>query len=149
MTSLKENEDRFSGLAYLKQAIGRPSNSPMSTTMMMELVAAEDGSATFEARPDERFFNPQGRLHGGYAATLIDSTLGCAVQTKLPAKIGYGTIDLKVSYVGKIDLNSIPLTCTAHVLHAGRTMCTAEAKLIDRNGKLVAHGTGTFLVYPK
>jgi len=149
MSSLEETEDRLSGLDYLKQGIGKPSASPMSATMMMELTAAEDGAATFKARPDERFFNPQGRLHGGYAATLIDSALGCAVQTKLPARIGYGTIDLKVSYVGKIDLNSIPLTCTAHVLHAGRSMCTAEAKLTDRNGKLVAHGTGTFLVYPK
>ena len=136
------------GLDYLRDLIGRWHGSAMANTMNMKLIAVDDGTATFEAHPDERYYNPQMRVHGGYAATVIDSALGCAVQTKLPEGIGYGTIELKVNYVRKIDRQSGRLTCTGTVIHAGRTLFTAEAKLFDANDKLCAHGSGTFLVYP-
>jgi uncharacterized protein (TIGR00369 family) len=122
--------------------------SAMAETMGMRLIALGDGTATFEAMPSPKFYNPQMRVHGGYAATLIDSAMGCAVQTKLPPNTGYGTIELKVNYVRKIDAATGRLLCTGHVLHAGRTMFTADAKLTDESGKLYAHGSGTFLVYP-
>lgn len=137
-----------SGLEYLRDLISHWHGSPMAQTMNMRLIAADDGTATFEAHPDERYHNPQQRVHGGYAATLIDSALGCAVQTKLPASTGYGTIELKVNYVRKIDGSSGRLVCTGTVIHSGRTLFTAEAKVLDANGKLCAHGSGTFLVYP-
>jgi uncharacterized protein (TIGR00369 family) len=137
-----------SGLDYLRQRIDDWHGSPMAETMNMRLIAVADGSATFEALPSERFYNPQMRLHGGYAATLIDSATGCAVQTKLAAGVGYGTIELKVNYVRKIVAETGRLLCTGTVIHAGRTMFTAEAKITDENGKLYAHGSGTFLVYP-
>ncbi len=70
------------------------------------------------------------------------------MQTKLAAGVGYGTIELKVNYVRKIDASVGRLLCTGIVIHAGRTMFTAEAKVVDENGKLYAHGSGTFLVYP-
>jgi uncharacterized protein (TIGR00369 family) len=120
----------------------------MAETMNMRLIAADEGSATFEAFPSPKYYNPQQRVHGGYAATLIDSALGCAVQTKLPAGIGYGTIELKVNYVRKIDAAIARLLCVGQVIHSGRTMLTAEAKVVDEAGKLYAHGSGTFLVYP-
>jgi uncharacterized protein (TIGR00369 family) len=138
----------LTGLEYLKRLINDWHGSPMAETMNMRLISADEGSATFEAVPTPKFYNPQNRVHGGYAATLIDSALGCAVQTKLPARIGYGTIELKVNYVRKIDASVGRLTCTGTVLHAGRTMFTAEAKVIGEDGKLYAHGSGTFLVYP-
>lgn len=138
-----------SGLDYLKQRLQDWHGSPMAETMNMRLIAVDEGSATFEAFPSSRYYNPQMRLHGGYAATLIDSATGCAVQTKLPAGIGYGTIELKVNYVGKIDASVGRLICTGTVIHAGRTMLTADARLTGENGKLYAHGSGTFLVYPK
>lgn len=137
-----------SGLDYLRQRIDDWHGSPMAETMNMRLIAVAEGSASFEAFPSERFYNPQRRLHGGYAATLIDSALGCAVQTRLPAGVGYGTIELKVNYVRKIVAETGRLLCTGTVIHAGRTMFTAEAKVVDENGKLYAHGSGTFLVYP-
>lgn len=137
-----------SGLDYLKSLLEDWHGSPMAETMNMRLVAVDDGSATFEALPTERYYNPQKRVHGGYAATLIDSSLGCAVQTKLPAGIGYGTIELKVNYVRKIDASVGRLLCTGTVIHSGRTMLTAEARVVDDSGKLYAHGSGTFLVYP-
>lgn len=138
-----------SGLAYLRERLKDWHGSAMAETMNMRLIAVDDGSATFEAFPSPKYYNPQMRLHGGYAATLIDSATGCAVQTKLPAGIGYGTIELKVNYVRKIDADVVRLLCTGNVIHAGRTMLTAEAKLTDEAGKLYAHGSGTFLVYPK
>ena len=137
-----------SGLDYLKQRINDWHGSGMAETMNMRLIDASEGSATFEAFPAPKYYNPQMRMHGGYAATIIDSAMGCAVQTKLPAKIGYGTIELKVNYVRKIDASIRRLICIGRVIHAGRTMLTADAKLIDDNNKLYAHGSGTFLVYP-
>ncbi len=138
----------ISGLDYIKSLIDNWHGSPMAETIAMRLIAADDGTATFESFPQEKYYNPQKRVHGGYAATLIDSALGCAVQTKLPAGIGYGTIELKVNFVRKIEVSSGRLLCTGTVIHAGRTMFTAEAKITGDNGKLYAHGSGTFLVYP-
>ncbi len=138
-----------SGLDYLRERLKDWHGSAMAETMNMRLIAVEDGSATFEAFPSPKYYNPQMRLHGGYAATLIDSATGCAVQTKLPAGVGYGTIELKVNYVRRIDAEVGRLLCTGTVIHAGRTMLTADAKLTDESGKLYAHGSGTFLVYPK
>jgi len=137
------------GLTYLRRLIGDENVSPMAKTMRMRLVAVADGSATFRADPTPNYYNPQERLHGGYAATMIDSTMGCAVQTRLAADTGYGTIEIKVNYVGKLDASSAPLTCVANVIHSGSTLFTAEAKVFDAKGKLRAHGTGTFLVFPK
>jgi uncharacterized protein (TIGR00369 family) len=141
-------ETAQSGLEYLQQHLKDWHGSPMAQTMNMRLLAVADGSATFEGNPSAQYYNPQSRLHGGYVATLIDSALGCAVQTKLPARAGYGTIELKVNYVRKIDADTGRLLCTGNVIHAGRTMLTADAKVIDEHGKLYAHGSGTFLVYP-
>ena len=138
-----------SGLDYLRELLKDWHGSAMAETMSMRLIAVEDGSATFEGLPSPKYYNPQMRLHGGYAATLIDSATGCAVQTKLPAGVGYGTIELKVNYVRRIDADVGRLLCTGTVIHAGRTMLTADAKLTDESGKLYAHGSGTFLVYPK
>ena len=145
---MNDSSGQLSGLEYLKLSLKDWHGSAMAETMNMRLVAVADGSATFEAVPTSKYYNPQNRVHGGYAATLIDSALGCAVQTKLPAKIGYGTIELKVKYVRKIDADVGRLLCTGTVIHAGRTMFTAEARVVDDSGKLYAHGSGTFLVYP-
>jgi uncharacterized protein (TIGR00369 family) len=138
-----------SGLDYLRHHLKDWRGSAMAETMNMRLVAVDDGSATFEARPGPQYYNPQKRVHGGYCAALIDSAMGVAVQTRLPLGIGYGTIEMKVNYVRKLTAEHAPLTCVGTVIHGGRTMFTAEAKVTDRDGKLYAHGSGTFLVYPK
>jgi uncharacterized protein (TIGR00369 family) len=149
MKADEKNHHPQSGLDYLRERLKDWHGSAMAETMNMRLIAVDDGSATFEAFPSPRYYNPQMRLHGGYAATLIDSATGCAVQTKLPAGVGYGTIELKVNYVRKIDADVGRLLCIGTVIHSGRTMLTADAKLTDESGKLYAHGSGTFLVYPK
>jgi uncharacterized protein (TIGR00369 family) len=143
-----DNSNTQSGLDYLKSRIADWHGSAMAETMNMRLIAVDEGTATFEGIPSPRFYNPQMRVHGGYAATMIDSATGCAVQTRLAAGVGYGTIELKVNYVRKIVAETGRLLCTGTVIHAGRTMFTAEAKIVDESGKLYAHGSGTFLVYP-
>ena len=148
MDASDQHTNETSGLDYLREMIRDWHGSPMAETMSMRLIAVDEGTATFEAFPGPKYYNPQRRVHGGYAATLLDSALGCAVQTKLPMGIGYGTIELKVNYVRKIDETVGRLLCTGTVIHAGRTLFTAEARVLDDNGKLYAHGSGTFLVYP-
>jgi uncharacterized protein (TIGR00369 family) len=121
----------------------------MLALMNQSVVTRGEGTATVTALPASEFENSQGRMHGGFVATLIDTALGVAVMTKLPEGTGYGTIDLNVKFVGKIDVATGLLTATAEVVHAGRSMFTATAKVVDAKGKLYAHGSGSFLVYPK
>lgn len=137
-----------SGLDYLKGMLSHWEGRGMSRALNMKLVAVADGTATFEARPTADFYNPQQRMHGGYCATLIDSAMGCAVQTRLPSNVGYGTIEMKVNYVRKLTVEDGPLTCVGTVIHSGRTLFTTEARVVDAGGRLYAHGSGTFLVYP-
>ncbi len=140
--------NEMTGLALLQKYIDEGEWSSMSSIMNMRVIAAADGTATIEAFPHPKFYNPQQRIHGGYVATLIDTALGCAVQTKLANGVGFGTIELKVNYVRKLVAETGRLVCVGTVLHAGRTMLTAEAKVAGPDGKLYAHGSGTFLVYP-
>ena len=136
------------GIEFLQQMIRDGNSSAMATLLNMKLIEVSDGKAVFEAFPSAKFYNPQMRVHGGFMATLLDSALGCAVQTKLARGVGYGTIELKVNYVRKVIAETGRLVCTATVLHAGRTMLTSEGKVAGPDGKLYAHGSGTFLVFP-
>jgi acyl-CoA thioesterase len=138
-----------SGLEQLKRLIQNRENSGMWELFNLDLTDAGEGWAVVEARPEAQFNNHMMRTHGGFAATLIDSALGSAVMTKVPAGTGYGTIELKVNYVRKLDVTTGVLQARATVLHSGRTMLTAECKVVDTAGVLYAHGSGTFLVYPK
>ena len=121
--------------------------SPLNELLDMRLISLGDGEATFEAVPSRKFYNPQQRTHGGYAATLLDSAMGCAIFSRLGKNANFGTIELKVNYVRGIFAETGPLTCTGKVIHFGRRIQTAEARITDRAGKLYAHGSGTFMVY--
>lgn len=138
-----------SGLDYLRDVIANKHTYPFGELLKIRVVAAGDGTAELEATPDYAFYNPMFRIHGGYLATLMDSALGSAVITKLAHGHGAGTVNLNVNYVRKVDVSSGLLLAKAKVLHAGRTMLTAEAHVMDSAGKLCVHGTGTFLIYQK
>lgn len=125
----------------------RGAGSPLNELLDMRLVGLGDGEATFEAMPSERFYNPQKRCHGGYAATMLDSAMGCAIFSRLGREANFGTIELKVNYVRGIFAETGLLTCTGKVIHFGRRVQTAEARITDAAGKLYAHGSGTFMVY--
>jgi acyl-CoA thioesterase len=124
-------------------------NPPMMQLLGQKLVSLGDGEATVECLPSAKFENSMGRMHGGFVAALIDTVMGCAIHTKVPANKLFGTIDMNVKFVRKIDVNTGLLIATAKVVHAGHTTFTAEAKVADKTGKLYAHGSGSFLVYPK
>jgi len=125
----------------------RGMGSPLNELLDMHLIALGDGEATFEAIPSRKFYNPQQRSHGGYAATLLDSAMGCAIFSRLGKNANFGTIELKVNFVRGIFAETGRLTCTGKVIHFGRRIQTAEARIVDEAGKLYAHGSGTFMVY--
>lgn len=147
--TLKDDFDTLPGLEFLQHMIKDWHASGMSETLGIRLIAVSDGSATFEAYATPKVYNPQLRAHGGFAATLIDSAMGCAVQTKMGPGVGFGTIDMTVKFTRAITAEAGRLLCVGTVFHKGRSTCTAEAKLTDEQGRLYAHGIGTFMVYPK
>lgn len=149
MRKLTPDARTLSGKEQLEALMAGPGASALGVLLGMRLSFVGDGIADFIARPTTDHYNPGMTLHGGYAATLIDSALGCAVQTKLPPGTRYGTVELKVNYVRAVTVDNGALTCRAEVLHSGRRLATAEARVVDAQGKLVAHGSGTFMIQPE
>jgi uncharacterized protein (TIGR00369 family) len=149
MNDLSSDFENLTGREFLERIWAGPGASPLGVLLDMRLIDVGDGTATFEAIPSPKFYNPQQRCHGGFAAALIDSALGCAVQSKLSKGVQFGTVELKINYVRPIFAETGRLTCTGSVIHYGRRMSTAEARIIDAEGKLYAHGSGTFMVYEK
>lgn len=135
------------GLEFLRTFLaGDTPAPPMARALDFALTEVEDGHAVFEVKPQEFHYNPTGAVHGGLAATLMDSALGCAVLSTLPKGVGYTTVELHVNLVRAIQGDSPKLRAVAHVLHRGRTVRTAECKLVDEQGKLYAHATTTCVV---
>lgn len=120
---------------------------PMNDTMNMALLEVGDGRAVFQGIPLAQHYNPLGTVHGGWFATLLDSALGCAVQTTLPAGRSYTTAELSLNIVRSASHKTGPLRAVASVIHAGRQMATAEARVEDEAGKLYAHATTTCFVF--
>ena len=112
----------------------------------MRPVRTEPGLVVFECEASPRFANPMGGVHGGIIATLLDSALGCAVQTLLPAATGYTTLSLEVKYLRGVAVDAGTLTATGTVVHAGRRQATAEGTLTDRGGRLLATATCTCII---
>lgn len=138
---------QMSGLDYMRAvAAGEIPPPPIAVVLRMEPIEIEPGRVVFSGEPGEEHYNPIGMVHGGYAATLIDSAIGCAVHTTLPAGTGYSTQTLEAKFVRAVAGDSGPLRCEAEVLHRGRRQATAEARVYDAAGKLVAHGMGTCLI---
>jgi len=115
--------------------------------MGFRLVEVEPGRATFAAEPAEFHYNPIGVVHGGLAATLIDSATGCAVQSTLEPGLAYTTLEVKVNFARAITRDTGRVVCEGTVIHRGRRIATAEARLVaEASGKLHAHGTATCLL---
>lgn len=138
----------LTGLEFIQGvAAGEIPPPPIAVLLGMEISAVEQGRVVFSAIPGERHYNPIGLVHGGLAATLIDSAAGCAIHSTLPPGVGYGTIDLHVTYVGPVHASTGRVDCEARVIHAGSRVATAEARLLRASdGKVLAHGTSTCLI---
>jgi len=138
---------KMSGMDYLHALLrGEFPAAPISHLMNFRLLEVEEGRAVFVCEPDEYHYNPIGTVHGGLAATLLDSALGCSIHTMLPAGTGYTTIELHVNLLRPITKETGMLRCEGEVVHLGKRLATAEAKLTDANGKLYAHGTTTCMI---
>lgn len=139
----------MSGLAFL-EAIrdGRLPMPAICEPLTFRLIHVAQGEADFEGTPQPSYFNPLGTVHGGWAATLLDSCLGCAVHSTVPAGSGYTTLEIKVNYVRAIQPDVGPMRACGRVVHAGRTTATAEGRLVDANGRLYVHGSTTCLIMP-
>jgi uncharacterized protein (TIGR00369 family) len=137
-----------SGLEFLRGLIdGRHPAPPFSRTTRTYLVVAEEGRVLFKGTPDETFFNPLGTIHGGWTAGILDSAMACAVHSTLKAGQGYTTMEFKVNLVRAIAPSSGELTCEGILVHRGGTVATSEGYLRDAEGRLVAHGTETCLIF--
>ena len=119
---------------------------PIAELLGFALVEVEAGRAVFEVVPGERHYNPIGVVHGGLAMTLLDSAMGCAVQSQMPAGGGYTTLEAKTNLVRAITAETGKLRATGTLLHLGKRIATAEGRLEDAAGKLYAHATTTCIV---
>jgi len=137
----------MSGIAYLKAIqSGELPPPPIAALIGMALVEVSEGRVVFSAETAEYHYNPLGTVHGGIAATLLDSAMGCAVQSLLPAGTGYTTLEIKVNYLRPITSATGTVTCEGTIIHLGGRIATAEARLTDATGKLYAHSTTTCLL---
>jgi uncharacterized protein (TIGR00369 family) len=139
---------KMSGMEYLQAMIdGKFPRPPISHLLNFELMEIGEGYATFTGQPAEYHYNPIGSVHGGLAATLLDSALGCAIQTTLPAGVWYTTLELHVNFIRPLTAQTGRVFCRAEAIHTGRTIATAQARLVDEAGKLYAHGTATCAIF--
>lgn len=138
---------RMTGLETMR-AIAEGELPPPSIAVLlgMGIVEVGEGYATFELTPDARMLNPLGTVHGGIAATILDSCLGCAVHTTLAPGEGYTTAQLNLHYLRPMSPGMGPVQATGTVVHRGRKQATAEGRLVDARGRVLAHGTTTCLI---
>jgi uncharacterized protein (TIGR00369 family) len=139
---------QMAGLDYVRAIqVGEIPPPPIAVLMNYSIAELEEGRAVFEGEPGEEHYNPIGVVHGGYASTILDSALGCAVHTTCPAGVGYTSQTLEVKYLRPITRDTGRVRCEAEVIHRGRKTATSEARLFSADtGKLLATGTSTCLI---
>ncbi len=136
----------LSGLEQMRALMTAGKRPGIGNALQFTLVEADQGHVVFEGMPGEHAYNPIGTVHGGYAATLLDSACGCAVHTSLAAGQGYTTLELKVAYHKAITIKTGVVRAIGSVISLGRRAAFAEARLVDASGKLLASATSTLLV---
>ena len=119
----------------------------MTAASLRIALTADPGMVVMYSVPGFRHYNPIGSVHGGYAAILLDSAMGLAVQTTLPAGTGYTTLEFKISFIKGMTENTGPVRTEGKTFSVGRRAATAEARITDANGRLLAHATTTCLVF--
>jgi uncharacterized protein (TIGR00369 family) len=141
----------LSGLEFMKALFeGRLPPPPIMSTIGISGGEVEEGKAVFFGEAGEYLYNPIGVVHGGFAMTILDSAMGCAVHTTLAVGERYTSLESKVNFVRPITAETGPVRCEGVVVHRGGTVATAEGKLFaEKTGKLLAHGTSTCLIINK
>ncbi len=139
----------YDGLDVLKQIVdGRLPIPPIAELVGFTLGEVEEGRVVFSAVPEFRHYNPIGSVHGGFAATLLDSCMGCAVHSTLKAGTGYTTLEFKVNLVRGLTDKTGEVFAEGRVVHVGRQTATAEGTIKDKNGRVYAHASTTCLLFP-
>jgi len=137
----------LSGLEYFRRMIaGDFPPPPMLALLGITLLEADEGRVVFTGTVEQKHYNGMGVAHGGYAATLLDSSLGCAINTMMPPGRRFTTLELKVNLTRPLTHAAGQLFCEAKVVHLGGRTATSEGRIVDRNGKLYAHGTTTCII---
>ena len=139
----------LTGLEFVRQAFAAGSlDRGIGRMVGMSGHSAEHGEVVLHGTPTEDHYNPLGTVHGGYAATLLDSAMGLATHTTLPPATGYATVDLKITYLRAMSKDSGPVVARGKVIHAGSRIVASEGWLTDKDGRLCAHATSTCMVIP-
>jgi uncharacterized protein (TIGR00369 family) len=137
----------MSGFEFLQKIVsGELPRPPIAALMDFQIVELQEGRAVFAVNPAEYHYNPIGVVHGGLAATLLDSAMGCAVHSMLPAGAGYTTLELKVNFIRAMTAETGRVRGEGKLIHLGGRTATAEGRVIDESGKLYAHATTTCLI---
>jgi len=140
----------LSGLDYLRaMQEGRLAPPPALLLLGAEMGEVEQGRVTMRLVPQEFHYNPLGSVHGGFTATLLDSVMGCAVHSTLPAGRGYTTLEIKVNYLRAITDATGEVTAEGRVVHAGRQAVVAEGRVVDAHGRVHATASTTCLVFDR
>jgi uncharacterized protein (TIGR00369 family) len=138
---------QVSGREFLQGIIdGRFPPPPFAQLIDTQLVSVGDGEAVFRCTPDESVYNPIGMVHGGFLCILLDSAAGCAVHTRLPAGVGYSSIEIKVSFLRTVRGDGSAIEVSGRVLRVGRRVAFAEAHARNADGDLVGHATSSIAV---
>lgn len=136
-----------SGLEILEaMRTGELAKPPIAELMGYWPTEFSDGRAVFECDPDESHYNPMGTVHGGLAATLLDTAMACAIHTQLPITTGYTTLELKVNYIRAMTSSTGRVRVLGQVIHCGKRTATADGRIEDAEGRLMAHGSTTCLI---
>lgn len=136
----------MTGLEILQaMAAGKLPAPSICETMPMQMLSAESGKVTFSCQADQRHFNPLGGIHGGFAATVLDSVTGCAIHTMLAAGVGYGTVDLNVKMCRPLQSQQRYLAI-GQVINLSKNLAISEGKIVDDAGKVYAHATATCMI---
>ena len=137
------------GLTFLRGIIDNTNpNPPISELVGFHLAEVDTGRAVFTCVPEFRHYNPIGSVHGGIAATLLDSALGCAIFSTLKKGETWTTLELKLNFVRAMTKDTGPVRAEGRVIHRGRTVATSEGDLKDAAGRLYAHATTTCMIFP-
>lgn len=140
---------RLSGYELMKGILeGIYPIPPIAKALNFRLTEVEPGRAVFTGQPAFDYYNPIGSVHGGYAATLLDSCMGCAVHSALPVGMSYTTLEIKVSFLRPMLETTGSVRAEGKVISTGKRVGTAEGRIVDAEGKLYAHGTTTCLIFP-
>lgn len=121
---------------------------PISAVLDFRLTQVEAGFVVFTGQPRRRHYNPIGTVHGGWTATLLDSCMGCAVHTTLDQGEAYTTLEIKVNYVKAVTDATGPVRAEGRITSRGRRIATAEGRLVDAKGTVLALGTTTCMIFP-